>query len=158
RGAYWNSLPVLIAGSALTAKPSLYGYNAGITVSETIDPRLRVFAGYEYSAMRFKLEGIHDMIEGDSGSSSTDLSDSFSLANTVPDAFNVGKTEHYIIIGSELLRTPTKRLAAHIGYGVTSNRFVLRLMWESKWINSGLAFYPDGTLIFSPLMNFQVRF
>ena len=50
------------------------------------------------------------------------------------------------------------KLAAHIGYGVTSNRFVLRLIWESNWINSGLAFYPDGTLIFSPLMNFQVRF
>jgi hypothetical protein len=146
RGAYWNSLPALLLGSSHHAV--LNGYNAGFTVSESLDPRLRVFAGYEYSAMRFNIDGVHQLLS----LSATDF-----LSSLLPDAIHVGKTEHYILIGSELLRTPVKRLAAHIGYGVTSNRFVLRLTWESKWFNTGLAFYPDGVIPVSALMNFQVR-
>ena len=127
-------------------------------MSESLDPRLRVFAGYEYSAMRFDITGLQELTKDDSASSATDFSGSDLLGSSIPDAFHVGKTEHYLIVGSELLRTPVKRLAAHIGYGMTSNRFVLRLTWESRFFDTGLAFYPDGTLIFSPLMNFQVRF
>lgn len=161
-GSYWNWLPALIAPSLISdmeAKPNLYGYNLGFNVATTLDPRMRVFIGYEYSALRFDIEGLDAMLAGDESTSSTGFDSSgFDLADTLPDAFHVGKTEHYINVGSELLRTPVKRLAAYVGYGLTSSRFVARLTWESKWISSGLAFYPDGALVFWPAANFQVRF
>ena len=155
-GSYWNFLPALLAPSIvseLEAKPNLYGYNLGFNVAATLDPRMRIFAGYEYSALRFDLDGVHKLIEGDEPPAATE----FSMSDIVPDSFHVGKTEHYLNVGSELLRTPAKRLAAYVGYGLTSNRFVARVTWESKWFSSGFAFYPDGALVFWPMWNLQVR-
>lgn len=162
---YWPQIDVLAGGwTSLIAslvptdtgdegededlKPSLFGYNFGIIVTESLDPRLRLFFGYDYSQMRVKvdLSDVKDEEEDDGW-------------DFIPDKIDVGKGEHYLLMGAELLRTPQKRLVTQIGYGLASNRFSARLMWCSKRFDTGLIFFPEGyPLIVWPVMNLQVRF
>jgi hypothetical protein len=158
---YWPQVDVLAGGwfsliaSFLPADvkedvdPSIFGYNLGLIVTESLDPRLRLFFGYDYSQLRVKasLQELKDEEDEDDG------------WDFIPDDVDVGKGEHYMVLGAELLRNPDKRLVTQIGYGLSSNRFTARLMWCSKRFDTGLIFFPEGyPLILWPVMNVQVRF
>ena len=150
----WTCLPLLFLPSDVKRDfdPSFFGYHAGFIMSESLDPRMRLFVGYEFSQLRAGVN-LQELKEDDT-SGSTDEDWDF-----IPDTISAGKAEHYLVIGAELLRSIEKRLVSQIGYGLLSNRLVVRIMWESKRFDTGIVFYPEGyPLFFWPLLNTQWRF
>lgn len=145
---YWNFIP----SSALPAddfSAVLHGWHAGLQAAVSVDPRLRLFAGYEITQMRVDVDLNLDTA-GQTGTE-LNLSNSFSSLHT-------GKTEHFLFMGGEMLRSPTKRLIAELGYGIVSSKLIARITWASKYFDNGLSFYPEGAFAFWPFWNFQVRF
>lgn len=147
----WDSIAGSVASSMVDDfSGGLFGYHAGISAAVTLDPRLRVFGGYEFSQMRVNVSVDFKDNVTDSGTG-FDVQNSFSKLNT-------GKTEHFLFAGGEVLRSARKRLVAEVGYGVVSNKLIARITWASKNFDTGFAFYPEGAWVLWPLWNFQVRF
>lgn len=144
---YWNFLPAGIA-STTEFDISLSGWHLGVQAAVSVDPRLRLFLGYEFSQMRVDADIKFDT----AGKTGTDLNvmNAFSSLHT-------GKTEHFLFMGGELLRSPTKRLVAELGYGLVSSKLIARITWASKYFDNGISFYPEGAFAFWPFWNFQVR-
>lgn len=154
----WPQIDLLLGGwdhlaSLFVPEVAIYGYHVGLNVAHSVDPRLRLFAGYEFTQLRVNVDLDFDDQQQVSGpvTSIGDFQDSFST-------LNVGKVEHFLFAGSELLRTPVKRLVAEVGYGVVNQKLVMRLTWVSKRFDTGLSLYPEGAWVLWPFMNFQVRF
>jgi hypothetical protein len=142
-----------VAGPVLNSvvkdfKGQLYGIHGGILAAASADPRLRVFAGYEFSQMRTDMD-ITWKPATDPVVAAWEL---------VFQTVHGGVTEHFLFAGAEVLRTSRKRLVAEIGYGVVHNKLVARLTWASKNFDTGFAFYPEGAWVVWPVWNFQVRF
>ncbi|MEK7474974.1 MAG: hypothetical protein AAB152_04985 [Candidatus Coatesbacteria bacterium] len=147
----WNSIAGMVAsGMVEDFKGGLYGYHGGISAAVSADPRLRLFGGYEFSQMRVDVTvNFKD--------SSTSTGTGFDLQNSLSH-LNVGKTEHFLFAGAEVLRSARKRLVAEVGYGVVSNKLMARLTWSSKNFDSGFVFFPESAWVLWPVWNFQVRF
>ena len=142
-----------------SVSPSLWGYHTGIIFTESLDPRMRVFFGYEYSQLKFglNLEDLKQEDITDAQGNVIGTQDDPDL-DFLPNRLNVGKIEHYLIIGTELLRKPEKRLYTQVGYGLGSNRFVARLMWQGRRWTTGFIFFPEGYPLFLwPVATMQWR-
>ncbi len=134
-------------------KVGWWGWNLGAIVSGSIDPRMRVFGGYEYSQMRADLE-LGDKIDAGSMFGSLEGLPDLSTLNSI----HVGKREHYLVLGAELLRSSDKYLVAQMSYGLAGQRLAARLTWKGKGFNTGIAFYPEGSWVIWPFESFTVRF
>ncbi len=144
----------LLAGSLIPKgnfEGSIWGIHGGLSAGFSLDPRLRAFFGYQFSSM---FANFH--ITPDS-SSSSNTGTGFDVANSLEN-INTGRMEHYMYIGGEMFRSPTKRLVAELGFGLVKNKLVMRLTWASRNFDTGLAFYPEGAWVLWPFANFQVRF
>jgi hypothetical protein len=147
----WDSIAgSVISGQVKDFKGTLWGLHGGLLATGSVDPRLRLFGGYEFSQMRVDIAVTFNNTKTNSGTG-FDLQNSFSKVN-------VGKTEHFLVAGAEVLRTTKKRLVAEIDYGVVSNKLVAKLTWASRSFDTGIAFYPESAWVLWPIWNFQVRF
>ena len=153
-GGAWKSIATMMI-PADEVKSSLWGGHAGLTVSESLHPRFRLFGGYEYTWMRVDI-AIKDKT---SDTSTTSSSGDFDFMKEIKkNDIVIIKNEHFLFAGAELLRTPKKRLISELGYGLLSRKMVIRLTWASRSFDTGLSFYPEGAWTLWPFMNFQVRF
>ncbi len=140
-GGGWTCLlPMLVPSDAgedgeAPPKPSFYGFNAGLTIARSLDPRLRFFVAYNFAQLRAKMD--MSSLKDDETSSSEEW-------DFIPDEVNFGKTSHYVVLGAELLRSPKKRLIPQIEYGFISHRIVPRLVFASKKFSTSLIFFPEG--------------
>ena len=126
-----------------------WGWNAGILVTGTVDPRMRLFGGYEYSTMKAGWD-LKGQIKPSTGASALDMS----TLNTG----NVGKVEHILTIGSEVLRGQDKFLVAQLGLGLTTQRLSARLTWKGNIFDSGITFYPEGSWVLWPFEAYRLKF
>lgn len=152
-GGGWDSIP-LMAVSSTEFDGVLYGYHLGFVVTESLDPQMRIFAGYEFTQMRVDLDfamGDDEPVDPADIQGFDDFQDSF-------EKIRAANTEHFLFAGTELLRTPTKRFVAEVGYGIVNAKTIFRLTWSSKTWDTGLAFYPEAAWIIWPQAHIQVRF
>jgi hypothetical protein len=126
-----------------------WGWNLGFLVSATVDPRMRLFGGYEYSQMRASWD-LKGKIKADSKSGALDM--------TSLNTGDVGKTEHILTIGSEVLRGQDKLLVAQLGFGLTTQRLSARLTWKGNVFDSGITFYPEGSWVLWPFEAYRLKF
>ncbi len=135
-----------------SASASLLGWHLSTQVAISADPRFRIFGGYEITQMRMNVELDFSSDDPADAATGTELNfqNSFSSLHT-------GKTEHFLFMGAEALRSPTKRLIAEVGYGIVSSKLIARITWASKYFDNGISFYPEGAFSFWPFWNFQVR-
>lgn len=127
-----------------------WGWNFGFLVTGTIDPRMRLFGGYEISQMRASWDLKGKIEANSSGLSGLDMSS----LNTG----DVGKTEHILTVGSEVLRGQDKLLVAQLGFGVTTQRLAARLTWKGNVFDSGIVFYPEGSWVIWPFEAYRLKF
>jgi hypothetical protein len=147
----WDSIASSVVGNYVEDfKGNLWGLRAGVSGSVSLDPRLRLFAGYEFSQMRVDVNIKFKDMNTKTG---LELRVLQALSN-----LHVGKTEHFVFTGAEVLRTARKRIVAEVGYGVVHNKLLARLTWASRSFDTGFAFYPEGAWVLWPIWNFQVRF
>jgi hypothetical protein len=130
---------------------SLFGYHAGLSAAVTVDPRLRVFGGYEFSQLRANVDIEFDPDSGTNSGTGFDLQNAFS-------SLHAGRADHFLFVGGEVLRTPVKRLVAEAGWGLVNRKLIARITWASRNFDTGFAFYPEGAWALWPVWNFQVRF
>ncbi len=138
-----------------TIEGSLWGIHGGLSACYSLDPRLRIFAGYQASAM------FADIITHLTPPTTTGTAESaFDTAALYSSLENIhtGRVEHFMYVGGEMFRTPSKRLVAELGYGLVKNKLTMRLTWASRNFDTGLSFYPEGAWVLWPFANFQVRF
>jgi len=143
-GGGWTSL---ITKFVPDVKVDWWGWNLGFLVSGTVDPRMRLFGGYEYSQMRASWD-LKGKIKASSG-----LLDMSSL-----NTGDIGKAEHILTIGSEVLRGQDKLLVAQLGFGVTTQRLSARLTWKGNVFDSGITFYPEGSWVIWPFEAYRLKF
>lgn len=159
-GGGWTSAITMIAGKSASNNSSssnnsidpnakLYGYHFGVTAAESVDPRLRLFASIEGSWMTVSAKINHS---GAPSSTST-----YNPLDSI-DEIAVGKSDGFLWVGSELLRTERKRFVTEIGYGFWGKKLAARMTWSSRNFDTGLAFYPESAIVVWPVANFQVRF
>jgi len=127
-----------------------WGWNLGVLVTGTIDPRMRIFGGYEFSQMRASWDLKGKIKASSSVSSGLDM--------TSLNTGDIGKTEHILTIGSEVLRGQDKLLVAQIGFGVTTQRLAARLTWKGNVFDSGITFYPEGSWVIWPFEAYRLKF
>jgi hypothetical protein len=120
-----------------------YGFHGGLGMATTVDPRIRLFGGYQYTSLRAAIKLPDDINDNQ------DQTGMFKV--TWPDEINAAVSEHFLYTGAELLRGPSSYMTVEVGYGVTRKKMVTRISWCHEAMDAGLTFYPESVyaLLFS---------
>jgi len=127
-----------------------YGFHGGIGMATTVDPRIRLFGGYQYSSLMADIKLPEDMTD------SQDQTGMFKV--TLPDEINVGVSEHFLTTGAELLRGPSSFMTVEVGYGLTRKKMVTRIAWCHEAMDAGLSFYPESIYALAFTLNLAWRY
>jgi len=138
----WSFVPAWFIKTDDFKGASFWGYHGGLDVSESVDPHLRLFVGYEYTQMRI----------------GATWSKPLKLEEMEISSINVGKSEHFAFVGAELMQAQAKRLVLETGYGLVSSKIMMKVTWSSRNFDTGIVLYPEGACVIWPMWNFQVRF
>ena len=147
-GGGWTSL---VTKFIPDVKVDWWGWNLGFLVTGTVDPRMRLFFGYEMSQLKagWDLTGPNEI---------KDSSSSTGLKASSLNKGDIGKTEHILVLGSEVLRARDNFLVAQLGFGLTTQRLSAKLTWRGNIFDSGITFYPEGSWIIWPFEAWRLKF
>jgi hypothetical protein len=118
------------------------GSYAGLVVTSSLEPRVRLFWSYKYSRL--------DIGVG--------LNKPEKIFGTEVTGFSGRLTEHTLAAGMEHTYGPNKRWLIEGGYGLTNHLLSARVSWYRKYIELGLNIYPESVFVMQPQLNFHFNF
>jgi hypothetical protein len=121
---------------------SVDGSYYALTLSSSIEPKVRLFWGYKYSRLNIELQ----------------LSKEEEIMGQVADYFNNGLREHTVSAGIELATNVNKQWVLQWDYGIVNKVVSAKVMWQHKIYDFGINFYPEAVFFLQPQMNFHVFF
>lgn len=150
-GGYWTMVAAtLLEDKSATAADadtkikdaSFDGYYGGFMMTSSLEPRVRMFWGYKFSQLKANLT----------------LNKSEVFLGTPVSSFESGLQEHTLMAGLEHPYAPHKFWSIQLNYGLTNKLITSKVSWYRKWVELGLNIYPEGVLVFHPVVNFHFNF
>ncbi len=143
-GGYWNMLwaKILANQSDDVDSARFYGYYGTLMLSSSLSPKIRSFWGLKLSRLRARL----------------DLNKTVDFMGVGVNSFDSGFEDTFFIIGIETPRTTDKLWSLQLNYGLNENALAVKAMWQGKYFDLGLNFYPEGVLVVHPVWNFHINF
>lgn len=150
-GGYWDSL--LVASIAdKNAKPTdtttkiteakMGGYYTGLTMTTSLEPKIRLFWGYKYSRLDVNVT----------------LNRPEKILGATVKSFEGKLDEHTLSAGLEHTYGKDRRWIMEGGYGVKNNLLTAKVSWQRKYLEVGLNIYPESVFIMQPQINFHFNF
>jgi hypothetical protein len=150
-GGHWDSLLTSLIedkdakstdADTKVTKAALNGSYAGIVMTSSLQPRVRLFWSYKYSLtdMDIRLNRAEKVLGSDVSS------------------FSGALREHTLSAGIEHTYAKDRRWMMEGGYGVTNNLLTAKVSWYRKYLEIGLNIYPESVFVMQPQINFHFNF
>lgn len=123
-------------------KISLYGYYYGAVLTSSVEPRVRLFYGWKYSALDATV-GLNKPVDV----LGSDLS-----------SFSAGYHDNFFLFGVEHPTSLSTYWLMSMSYGVSEKSLMTRVSWYRKYMELALDVYPEGVLVLHPSLNFHINF
>lgn len=150
-GGHWDSLLTSMIedknakstdADTKVTKASLDGSYAGLIMTSSLEPRVRLFWSYKYSQLDIDIR----------------LNKAEEILGSSVDSFKGSLKEHTVSAGIEHTYGKDKRWIMEGGYGVTNNLLTAKVSWYRKYLEIGLNIYPESVFIMQPQVNFHFNF
>lgn len=143
-GGYWDMLwaKVMANQSDDVDDAKFRGYYGGLILSSSLSPKIRTFWGLKISQLKTELN----------------LNKTVDFIGVPVDSFKSGFRDTFFIAGIETPRTIDKNWSIQMNYGVNENILSVKTLWQGKYFDLGLNFFPEGVLVVHPVWNFHMNF